>query len=61
MVAVGHLFGYGVGTLDLPKIMGTGLGETQFKQLIIIAAFTLLVAVGITSYTVTERILISTK
>lgn len=61
MGAVGHLVGYAIGTLDLPKLLGTGFGETQFKQLILIAAFALLFAVGITSYAVKERVLISPR
>jgi solute carrier family 45 protein 1/2/4 len=61
MVAVGHLVGYGVGTLDLIKIFGTTFGDSQFKQLIWIAALALIFSVGLTSWTVTERILLSAK
>ena len=61
MVAVGHLFGYGLGTIDLIKIFGTSLGDSQFKQLTLIAAFALLFAVLVTSWAVEERVLISTK
>ena len=61
MVGVGHLIGYGAGTLNLPKIFGGIFGESQLKQLIIIAAAALLVTVGITSYAVQERVLISAK
>ena len=60
MVAIGHLVGYGTGTLNLTQTFGTFLGDTQFKQLIVIAAFALLSAVGVTSYAVQERILVST-
>ncbi|KAF2158111.1 hypothetical protein K461DRAFT_264901 [Myriangium duriaei CBS 260.36] len=59
MVAVGHLIGYGIGALDLSLVFGTVIGDTQFKQLIVIAAFVLLFAIGLTSWAVTERILIS--
>lgn len=60
MVAVGHLVGYGVGALDLGSIFGTAIGNTQFKQLCVIAALALLGAVGVTSWAVTERVLLST-
>ncbi|KAF2184694.1 MFS general substrate transporter [Zopfia rhizophila CBS 207.26] len=59
MVAVGHLIGYGAGALDLGKIFGPMLGDTQFKQLTAVAAITLSLAVGITCWAVTERVLIS--
>ncbi|MCJ1226096.1 hypothetical protein MMC12_002745 [Toensbergia leucococca] len=61
MVAVGHLIGYGAGTMDLVKIFGKTLGDSQFKQLTVIAAAALLIAVGITSYAVEERVLISAR
>jgi solute carrier family 45 protein 1/2/4 len=59
MVAVGSLVGYGAGAVDLGKIFGPMLGDTQFKQLTAVAALTLCLTVGVTSYSVTERILIS--
>ena len=61
MIAIGHLIGYGLGTIDLLKIFGTTMGDSQFKQLTLIAAVTLLIAVAVTSYAVEERVLISTK
>lgn len=61
MVAVGHLIGYAAGTVDLLKIFGTTLGGSQFKQLTVIAGAFLIITVGITSYAVKERILISSK
>ena len=61
MIAIGHLFGYALGTMDLLKVFGTTLGDSQFKQLTLIAAFTLLVTVLVTSYAVEERILISAR
>lgn len=59
MVAVGHLVVYGVGSLNLDSMLGNALGETQFKKLVIIAALTLLTAVGVTCWAVTERVRIS--
>ncbi|KAH7348050.1 sucrose transport protein SUC2 [Pyrenochaeta sp. MPI-SDFR-AT-0127] len=59
MVAVGSLIGYGAGAIDLRRVFGPMLGDTQFKQLTAVAALTLCLAVGITSWAVTERVLIS--
>ena len=61
MIAIGHLVGYGLGTMDLLKIFGTALGDSQFKQVTLIAAAALLFAVIVTSCAVEERILISSK
>lgn len=61
MSSIGHLFCYGIGTLNLNAIWGSFLGDTQFKQLCVIAALTLVAACAITSYAVTERVLISSK
>ena len=61
MIAVGHLIGYAAGTIDLIKLFGTTLGGSQFKQLTVIAAAFLILSVSITSYAVTERILVSSK
>jgi solute carrier family 45 protein 1/2/4 len=58
MVAVGHLIGYGAGALDLGSIFGTLIGDTQFKQLTVIAAVALIVAVGVTCWAVEERVLV---
>ena len=59
MVAVGHLIGYGAGALDLGLIFGTLIGDTQFKQLTVIAAVALIVAIGVTCWAVEERVLIA--
>ena len=61
MVAVGSLIGYGAGSLDMVKVFGTALGDTQFKQMTAVAAAALLIAVGVTSYAVKERILITPR
>lgn len=58
MVAIGHLVGYAAGTLDLVGIFGKSMGETQFKKLVILAVIMLLLTVGITSWAVTERVLV---
>ena len=59
MVAVGHLVGYGAGALDLGLIFGTLIGDTQFKQLTVIAAVALIVAIGVTCWAVEERVLVA--
>jgi len=59
MVAIGHLTGYVIGTMDLVKIFGPTFGDTQFKQLILVSAFALIISCGVTSWAVTERVLIS--
>lgn len=61
MVAAGSIIVYGTGSLDLQSLIGDMLGETQFKKMILIAAFTLLSTVSITSWAVTERIRISDR
>lgn len=59
MVAVGSLIGYGAGAINLKSVFGPMLGDTQFKQLTAVAAMTLCIAVGTTSWAVTERVLVS--
>lgn len=61
MTAIGHLIGYGIGTLDLLKIFGKLIGDSQFKQLTFLAAMFFLISVGITCWAVEERILISAR
>jgi solute carrier family 45 protein 1/2/4 len=46
------------GMIDLRAIFGNFLGNTQFKQLMVVSAFLLLLCVGITCYSVTERVLV---
>ena len=59
MSSIGHMVGYFIGTLDMVSIFGTFLGDTQFKKMTIISAFGLIIAVSVTCWAVTERILIS--
>ncbi|KAF2731210.1 sucrose transport protein-like protein [Polyplosphaeria fusca] len=59
MVAVGHLIGYGAGAIDLAKVFGPTLGNTQFKQLTAVSALALCITVGVTSWAVNERVLVS--
>lgn len=61
MSAIGQLVGYGVGSIDTVSILGTFLGDTQFKQMTVIAAMFLVGSVLVTSYSVKERILITAR
>ncbi|KAF4634368.1 hypothetical protein G7Y89_g3734 [Cudoniella acicularis] len=61
MVSLGHLVGYIIGMVDLVAMFGTSWGDTQFKKLTIVSALALIISVGITSWAVTERVLISSK
>ncbi|EPQ64124.1 BgtA-20300 [Blumeria graminis f. sp. tritici] len=61
MVSSGHLIGYAIGTLDLVRIFGTSFGDSQFKQLITIAAIALLFTISVTSWAVTEKVLVSSN
>lgn len=59
MISIGSLLGYIAGTVNLVKIFGNLLGDSQFKQLTAIAALTMNLTVLITSYAVEERVLIT--
>ncbi|KAL2366664.1 hypothetical protein RJZ56_000248 [Blastomyces dermatitidis] len=61
MTAVGHLAGYAIGSVDMLSIFGRAFGDTQFKQMTMIAATFLIVSVSVTSYAVKERVLISVR
>lgn len=61
MSAIGQLVGYGVGSIDTVSILGTFLGDTQFKQMTVIAAMFLVGSVLVTAYSVKERILITAR
>jgi solute carrier family 45 protein 1/2/4 len=59
MSAVGNMMAYASGAIDLKAIFGTLLGDTQFKQLIVIATAVLLGSTALTCWAVGERVLIS--
>jgi solute carrier family 45 protein 1/2/4 len=61
MAAIGHLFGYIIGSIDLVGIFGTFFGDTQFKQMTLLSAVSFLGCVLVTSHSVKERILISAR
>lgn len=47
--------------IDLRAVFGNIFGDTQFKQLMVISATLLLVCIGITCASVTERVLVTRK
>lgn len=61
MCAIGQLISYVVGSIDTVSIFGSFFGDTQFKQMTVIAALSLIAAVAVTSYSVKERVLISAR
>lgn len=61
MNSLGHIIGYAMGALDLVQIFGPRLGDSQFKQLTIVAALGMLLTSAITCWAVTERVLISVR
>ena len=61
MLAIGNLIGYAIGSMNMVSIFGTSIGNTQFKQMTVISALSLLAAVLVTSWAVQERVLISAR
>ncbi|KAH8878845.1 hypothetical protein GQ53DRAFT_673317 [Thozetella sp. PMI_491] len=61
MGALGHVIGYAMGAVDLVSILGTSLGDTQFKVLTVISALSMLGTSAVTCWAVTERVLVSVR
>jgi len=61
MGSLGHIIGYGMGALDLMSWFGTFFGDTQFKQLTVIAAIGMLTTASLTCWAVNERVLVSVR
>jgi solute carrier family 45 protein 1/2/4 len=61
MNSLGHIIGYAMGAVDLVQLFGPRLGDSQFKQLTIIAALGMLLTSAITCWAVSERILVSVR
>ncbi|SPO00925.1 related to sucrose transporter SUT1D [Cephalotrichum gorgonifer] len=57
LAASGNVLGYSIGSLDLVSMFGSTFGDTQFKKLALIAAFTILFTCGVTCWAVTERVI----
>ncbi|KAK6533102.1 hypothetical protein TWF281_007259 [Arthrobotrys megalospora] len=62
MIAAGNVISYLAGSIDLVGIFGHWfLGNTQFKKLCLISSAILAGTVGLTSWAVTERVLLSRR
>jgi solute carrier family 45, member 1/2/4 len=62
MGASGHIIAYFIGTLDLVSFLpGWFGGDTQFKKMCVVAALAVWIAVGTTSWAVSERVLLSSS
>jgi solute carrier family 45 protein 1/2/4 len=61
MLGFGHVLGYFAGTLDMSKIFGTLIGDTQFKQVCVLASVVIVFCVGTTCFCVEERVLLSQR
>jgi solute carrier family 45, member 1/2/4 len=60
MVATGCVLGYAAGSIDLTRVFGSSIGDTQFQQLIVVAVTFLCLTVSVTCWAVEERVLVST-
>lgn len=61
MLGLGHVLGYFVGTINLSQYLGTSLGDTQFKQICVIAGAAITLCVSVTCFSVEERVLLSQR
>ncbi|KAG6001441.1 hypothetical protein E4U21_004330 [Claviceps maximensis] len=61
MGAVGSIISYSFASVNLPRILGTTLGTTQFQQLTVIAVAFILSTTGVTCWAVDESVLVSSK
>lgn len=59
MAGVGHLLVYAIGALDLNTMLGSFLGDTQFKKVCVIAALAMGLAQGLSAWATQERVLVS--
>ncbi|KAG0377235.1 hypothetical protein BGX24_006479 [Mortierella sp. AD032] len=57
LMGMGGIFGYFMGNVNLPELI-PAFGDTQIKGLCIIACLFLVFTVGLTCFTVTERIMV---
>ncbi|RDA84457.1 hypothetical protein CP532_2139 [Ophiocordyceps camponoti-leonardi (nom. inval.)] len=58
MAAIGHVIGYAAGSVDLVSLFGTTLGDAQFQQLTVMAAWAMLASTALTCWAVTEPVLV---
>ncbi|KAF9907906.1 hypothetical protein EC991_010419 [Linnemannia zychae] len=57
LMGLGGIFGYFMGNINLPELI-PAFGDTQIKGLCIIACLFLIFTVGLTCFTVTERVMV---
>ncbi|KAF8944261.1 hypothetical protein BGZ47_004494 [Haplosporangium gracile] len=57
LMGLGGIFGYFMGNVNLPELI-PAFGDTQIKGLCIIACLFLVLTVGLTCFTVTERVMV---
>jgi solute carrier family 45 protein 1/2/4 len=56
-MGLGGIFGYFMGNINLPELIPV-FGDTQIKGLCIVACLFLVLTVGLTCFTVTERVMV---
>lgn len=59
MLGLGHILAYFAGTVDLIKFLGHGLGDSQLKQICVIASIAIMSCSLMTCCCVEERVLSS--
>lgn len=57
LMGLGGIFGYFMGNVNLPELI-PAFGDTQIKGLCIVACLFLVLTVGLTCFTVTERVMV---
>ncbi|KAF9129943.1 hypothetical protein BGX30_013701 [Mortierella sp. GBA39] len=57
LMGLGGIFGYFMGNVNLPELM-PAFGDTQIKGLCVVACIFLILTVGLTCITVTERVMV---
>ncbi|KAH8675684.1 sucrose transporter [Xylariales sp. PMI_506] len=61
MSSMGQVIGYLAGAVDLSTLFGNFMGDTQFKKLTVIAASSIVFSSLVTSWAVTERVLVAIR
>ncbi|KAH7328703.1 major facilitator superfamily domain-containing protein [Stachybotrys elegans] len=59
MAAVGNMVAYACGSIDLVTLLGTTMGDSQFKQLTILATLILIFSTALTCWAVEEKALVA--
>lgn len=56
MLGLGHMFGYLAGTVNLTKYTGNWLGDSQFKQVCVLASLVIVSCTAVTCFCVREGV-----